>query len=78
MNKYKTKVTVIIHIIKAINTLKHNVKQASQVENSPTSFKDKIRCQSLENFIINLLIKLNYPSINKFLDILKDEALIES
>lgn len=43
ISKYKTKVTLIIHITEAINTLKYNVRQARQIEDSPSSSKDKVR-----------------------------------
>lgn len=77
MSKYKIKVMPIIHITKAINTPKHNVRQAQQIEDSPSSSKDKIRCQSLESIISDLLMELNYLSIDEFWNVFGDEASME-
>lgn len=66
ISKYKTNVMLIIYIIKIINTPKCNIKQAQQIENSLSNFKDKIKHNCFKNVILNLVVALNYLSIYKF------------
>lgn len=56
----------IVYITETINTSKRNVRQAQQIEDSLSSFKDKVRYQDLKDIISNLSVKLSYSSINKF------------
>lgn len=77
MSKHKTKVTPIVHITKLINTPKCNVRQTRQIENSPSSFEDEVRCLDPENIISNLPVELSYPSIDEFWDLFGDEASTE-
>lgn len=67
----------IVYIIETINTSKRNVRQAQQIEDSLSSFKDKVRYQDLKGILSNLSVKLNYSSINKFWDVFGDKALME-
>lgn len=77
MSKHKTKVTPIVHITESINTLKRNVRQAQQIEDSPSSSKDEIRHQGPEGITLDSLVELNYPSIDEFWDVFGDEASTE-
>lgn len=77
MSKHKIKVTPIVHITKAINTLKHNIRQAWQIQDSPSSSEDKIRCQDPKDITSDLIVKLSYPLIDKFWDVFRDEASTE-
>lgn len=67
----------IVHITKTINTPKRNIKQTQQIENSLSSFKKKVRCQCLENIILNLLLGFSYFLIDKFWNVFRDETLIK-
>lgn len=66
MSKYK-KAMFNVHIIEGVvNIFWCNIRQAKQIENSPSSFKEEVKCQDQEINILDLLLELSYPSINKF------------
>lgn len=75
MSKNKTNVTPIIYIIEVINTPKRNIRQVQQIENSLSTFEDKIRRQDLESIISNLLLELNYFLIDKFQNVFRNKTL---
>lgn len=78
ISKYKSKTTLIIHIIEvSIKTFQYNIRQTKQIEDNLSSFKRKIRHQSLEVNILDLLLERNYLLINRFQDIFRDEASIK-
>lgn len=75
LSKYQTKAMLINYITKlVINTLKRNVKQVRQIEDSLFSFENKIGRQSLEDITLNLPIQLSYPLIDKLWDIFRVDA----
>ena len=68
----------IVYIIEAtVNTSKRNTRQAKQIEDSPSSFENKIRRQGLKVNISDLPLKLSYPLIDEFWDVFEDETSTE-
>lgn len=69
---------LIVHIIKEIvNTLWRNAKQVRKIENSLSSFENKVRRQNLKINLSNLPLELSYHSIKKFWNVFEDEASTE-
>ncbi len=67
-----------MHIVEvAVNTPRQNIREARQIEDSPSIFENKVGYQSLEVNISDSPLELCYPSINEFWDVFEDKALIE-
>ena len=78
-SKYKSKATSIVHIVEAVvNTPWRNARQARQIEDSPSSFEDKIGRQGPKVNTSDLPLELSYPLINEFWDVFGDEASMKS
>lgn len=57
---------LIIYITGAINIPRRNIRQAKKINNSLSSFQNKIRQQNPKNITLNWFIKLSYSLIEKF------------
>ena len=73
--KHKNKATPIVHIVEAaVNTSRRNIRQARQIEDSPSISKDEVGRQSPEVNASDSPLELSYPSIDEFWDVFGDEA----
>lgn len=76
-SKHK-RVTSIVHIVKsAVNIPRYNIKQVWKIEYCLSSSKKEVKYQDQDINILDLTLKLSYPSNNQFCHIFCDKTITE-